>query len=77
MVCFAEAPEICIEVISPGNTRRELHEKKALYFAAGAEELWFCHWNGRMEFFRKEAPETAGTSARCSSFPQRIEGLEP
>jgi Uma2 family endonuclease len=72
-VCFTQAPEICAEVISPGNSRRELREKKALFFAAGATEVWFCHRDGRMEFFRKEAPERPGRSALCPAFPQRIE----
>ncbi len=71
-VCFTQAPEICVEVISPRNTRRELVEKKALYFEAGAEELWFCNRHGQMEFFRKEAPEKSTTSRLCANFPQQI-----
>ncbi len=71
-VCFTQAPEICVEILSPGNTRRELTEKKALYFAAGADEVWFCHRDGRMEFFRKEAPETPAASALCPAFTERI-----
>jgi len=71
-VFFTQAPEICVEVISPGNTRRELRDKKALFFAAGAEEVWFCHRDGRMEFFRKDAPETPGPSHLCPAFPRRI-----
>lgn len=41
-------------------------EKKALYFAAGAEEVWFC---GRMTFF--PGAESAGESASrlCPDFP--------
>jgi Uma2 family endonuclease len=72
-VCFTQAPEICVEVISPGNTRRELRDKKALFFAAGAEEVWFCHRDGLMEFFHKEAPEAPGASALCPVFPPRLE----
>ena len=72
-ICFTQAPEICVEVISPTNTRRELHDRKALLFAAGAEEVWFCHRDGCMEFFRKDAPETPAASALCASFPKRIE----
>ena len=72
-VCLTEAPEICVEVILPSNSRRELREKKALFFAAGAEEVWFCHGNGRMEFFRKEAPEKPTRSALCPRFPKQIE----
>src|SRR5438874_1669517 len=68
-VFFTESPEICVEVISPRNTRRELREKKALFFAAGAEEVWFCHRDGRMEFFRKNQLETPAASALCPIFP--------
>jgi len=50
-----------------------LREKKALFFEAGAVEVWFCHRDGRMEFFRKDAPETAATSMLCRTFPRRIE----
>jgi Uma2 family endonuclease len=41
-VCFSRAPEICVEVLSPSNTRAEIEEKKALYFDAGAQEVWVC-----------------------------------
>lgn len=71
--CFTESPEICVEVISPGNSKRELRDKKALFFAAGAEEVWLCHGDGQMEFFRKEAPERPGVSVLCPGFPQRIQ----
>ena len=33
------APEICIEVLSPSNTRGEIEQKKSLYFQAGAEDV--------------------------------------
>jgi Uma2 family endonuclease len=71
-VCVTQAPEICVEILSPGNTRRELSEKKSLYFAAGAEEVWFCHRDGRMEFFRRDAPEAPASSRLCSGFPERV-----
>jgi Uma2 family endonuclease len=70
--CFTEAPEICVEIVSPSNTRRELLDKKALYFAAGAKEVWFCHRDARMEFFQKEAPTTPTTSVLCPAFPERL-----
>lgn len=60
-------------MISPGNSQRELREKKVLFFAAGAEEVWFCNRDGRMEFYRKEAPETPAGSTLCPEFPQRIQ----
>ncbi len=71
--CLTQAPEICVEVISPSNSRREMREKKALYFEAGAEEVWFCHRDGRMEFFLRDAPDTPAASSLCPAFSPRIE----
>jgi Uma2 family endonuclease len=71
-IFFTESPEICVEVVSPSNTRRELREKKGLFFAAGADEVWFCHRDGRMEFFRNDQPEAATASVLCPDFPPRI-----
>jgi Uma2 family endonuclease len=45
------APEICIEVLSEGNTDAEIDEKRALYIEAGADEVWTCDENGRMTFY--------------------------
>lgn len=71
--CLTLAPEICVEVFSPDNSRAEMREKKELYFESGAEEVWFCHRDGRMDFFLKAAPETPAASALCPGFPARIE----
>ena len=37
------APELCIEVVSPSNSRKELREKTEAYLAAGAEEVWIVY----------------------------------
>src|SRR5215212_5333517 len=34
------APDLAVEVMSPGNTAREMDEKAALYFGAGARAVW-------------------------------------
>ena len=39
---FDEAPEICVEILSPSNTEMEMEDKKELYFARGAKEFWVC-----------------------------------
>jgi Uma2 family endonuclease len=68
------APEICVEVLSPGNTRAEMEEKRGLLFGAGAEEVWFCDAKGRMFFFMKEDPDTALEASRlCPDFPATVE----
>src|SRR6266567_3849994 len=50
-VCFSRAPEICVEVMSPSNAEAEIQEKMALYFDAGAKEVWICAESGTMSFF--------------------------
>jgi Uma2 family endonuclease len=34
------APEICVEVLSPSNSTKEIDEKTRCYLAAGAAEVW-------------------------------------
>ena len=45
------APEICVEVISPSNTPEEMLEKRDLYLARGAKEVWTCDLEGQMNFY--------------------------
>lgn len=70
--CFLESGEIAVEVISPSNTRAEMEEKMALYFDAGAIEVWFCDEDGGMRFVGKQGP--LERSLLCPDFPTRIEG---
>ena len=37
------APELCIEVVSPSNSTKELGEKTDAYLAAGAHEVWIVY----------------------------------
>jgi Uma2 family endonuclease len=71
-VLLSKAPEICAEVLSPSNTTREMAEKKALYFAAGACEVWFCDPDGKMTFFAGPASRGAKSSKFCPAFPREI-----
>jgi len=71
--CFPRAPEICVEVISPGNTKAEIEEKMALYFDAGASEVWLCDSKGLMTFFIAGASRPARTSKICPKFPRQVE----
>jgi Uma2 family endonuclease len=70
--CLRAAPEICVEVLSPRNRRREMEEKKALYFAAGAQEVWFCHPDGSMSFYLSSESEGEGSSRFCAEFPALV-----
>jgi Uma2 family endonuclease len=65
------APEICVEVISSSNTKKEMAEKRQLYFEAGAIEVWMCNENGDMSFFNAQQPLIR--SVLVPNFPEKIE----
>ena len=72
-VCFPHAPEICVEIISPGYTEAEIKEKTALYFDAGAEEVWLCSSAGNMLFFRAGLNQALRNSELCKGFPAQVD----
>jgi len=72
-VCFPKSPEICVEVLSPSNTEAEIQEKMALYFDAGAREVWLCAESGAMSFFGPGSGQQLGASQLCPQFPKQIE----
>jgi Uma2 family endonuclease len=46
------APEICVEVVSPSNSVKELTEKRDAYFSCGAQEVWWVYTKSkRCEFY--------------------------
>ncbi len=64
------APEICVEVLSPRNSRAEINQKILLYFERGAQECWICDKKGIMSFF-----DPAGSLTRsrlCPKFPPKV-----
>ncbi len=70
---LSAAPEICVEVVSPSNTRNEIDEKRRLYFEAGAKEVWICDRQGSLRFYLRAKPNTASlTSALCSKMPKAL-----
>jgi len=69
---FEKAPEICVEVLSPSNTRAEMEEKRALYFEIGCEEFWTVAATGKVRFFAPDGAEL-DSSALCPEFPDQIE----
>ena len=72
---FLKAPEVCIGVLWPGNMRIELEHKRALYFAAGAHEVWFCDGDNNISFFNPEG--LLEKSNICPAFPSKIDTKPP
>jgi hypothetical protein len=69
---FEKAPEICIEILSPSNTRAEMEEKRDLYFEIGCLEFWTVGATGKLRFFGAGGVELAN-SLICPEFPGQIE----
>jgi Uma2 family endonuclease len=57
---YQRAHDICVEVVSPSNSRKEIGEKTAAYIAAGAMEVWLVYpTSKRYEFFNNTGLSTA------------------
>ena len=48
---YPKAPEICVEIVSPSNSKAEIANKVNLYLAKGANEVWIVYENGRIDTF--------------------------
>ena len=46
----SQAPEICVEIVSPSNSDDEIREKIRAYLAAGAREVWIVYEDGGVSF---------------------------
>jgi Uma2 family endonuclease len=72
-VCFPKSPEICVEVLSTSNTEAEIREKMALYFDAGAREVWLCAESEAVSIFGPGSVQPLSSSQLCPQFPKQIE----
>lgn len=53
---FPRAPELCVEIVSPSNSREEMRIKKDLYLEAGAQEVWVVYIGSHMDIFTPAGP---------------------
>jgi len=51
---YLQAPEICIEVVSPSNSKEEMRNKVKLYLEAGAVEVWIVWENGVIDYYNNK-----------------------
>lgn len=47
---FPKAPELCVEIKSPANSKGEMDEKIRLYLEKGAQEVWIVDLKGKTTF---------------------------
>ena len=69
--CFPRSPEICVEVLSPSSSEAEIREETALYFDAGALEVWICDSFGNVTFFGPDQAKLTA-STLCPDFPAEV-----
>ena len=58
---YREAPEVCVEVVSPSNSDQEIGEKVELYLARGAKEVWVCQETGKIRFYSYQGEVSASS----------------
>jgi Uma2 family endonuclease len=51
---YTKAPEICVEVSSPSNSRGEIDEKIQLYLSSGAIEVWIVDQDGNKAIYSEQ-----------------------
>jgi Uma2 family endonuclease len=69
---FVHAPDICVEVLSPGNVRAEIVEKTAAYLAAGAKEVWVVAEDGTIRYFDNTGEKPNSSFGVVLSLPRPI-----
>jgi Uma2 family endonuclease len=48
---YTQAPELCIEIVSPSNSKEEMLNKVSWYLQAGAKEVWIVWETGMIEYY--------------------------
>jgi Uma2 family endonuclease len=51
---YPQAPELCVEILSPSNSPAEIQDKIRLYLGYGAHEVWTVDEEGRISVFGPE-----------------------
>ena len=53
---FPQSPEICVEIVSPSNSKPEIEHKLSLYFAHGAQEVWTVNLKREVKIYQASLP---------------------
>ena len=48
---FPQSPELCVEIVSPPHTKKEIEQKVSLYFAHGAQEVWVVNLKKQVSMY--------------------------
>ena len=48
---YNKVPELCVEIVSPSNSKQEMAQKTELYLAKGAQEVWVIYEGTMIDIF--------------------------
>lgn len=66
---LARCPEICVEVVSPGNRRKALNEKAAAYLAVGCREVIVVELDGRIRYLTASGEQSGSGFGLALALP--------
>jgi Uma2 family endonuclease len=69
---YKVAPEICVEIVSPGNSDQEIENKVNLYLAKGAIEVWVVQQNGKILYFDIRGSITKSSMVKTVKIKKRV-----
>jgi Uma2 family endonuclease len=65
-------PDVCVEVLSPGNSRAEIRMKVAAYLRGGAREVVVVGRKGEVEYFGPEGKRAASALGLKLELPAEL-----
>ena len=68
---FGEAPDICVEIRSPSNSKEEITLKTRAYLSAGAREVWIVSEDAELSVFDASGQRAASSYVVTLNLPPR------
>ena len=68
---YTIAPEICVEIVSPGNSAGEIERKVELYLAKGAIEVWVVNQDASIRFYDNSGLEKKSKMVKSVTLKKR------
>ena len=65
-------PDVCVEVLSPGNNRAEISMKAGAYLRGGAKEVIVVGLRGEIEFFGPEGKRSQSALGVALDLPASL-----
>jgi Uma2 family endonuclease len=67
-----QAPELVVEVLSPGNRQTEINHKIHAYLASGIREVLVVGLTGALEFYRQDGVHTTSILNLTLTLPPHL-----